>query len=675
MKDGDFLYKRILAGLLSTVLITGTAALISGCDKDSTSTPENVNTAENKTADSIETGTILQCFCWDFNTIKESMADIAAAGFTSVQTSPINECLEGENGGMELYGNGKWYYHYQPTDFKIGNYQLGTREEFKAMCEEADKYGISVLVDVIANHTTPETDAVSQDLIEAGGGSLETLYHKGNANDLNNYSSRLDCTTYKMGGLPDINTERPSFQDYFFEFINDCIDCGADGFRYDTAKHIGLPDDPKEDDGFENNFWEKATTSVKNADSLFIYGEVLQGNNDRIKDYISAIGRTTASTYGSKIRSAVNNNVLSPGSVSDYWLGDIDPNVVTWVESHDNYINDGTAYSYTNEQIILGWSIITARKDGTPLFFDRPYNSSMDNIWGMNRIGTQGDDFYKDSRVKAVNFFRTAMQGEEENLASPGDDTSALIIERGNKGAVIVNTEGTLKTGFEIGLADGTYVDRVDNKTTYTVSNGKLTSDADIPENSVVVLYNEGYKETAASAEVGVAEDTEFAYEGDSIDVTLTCSNTDNATYSIDGSEPVSFKDGDKLTIKHKDDSDTTEVVLTATNSEGTKTYEELVFTYNQTYEITKGVKVYFEKPDDWDDEIYAYVYNDDLDENDIWPGIEMEKTSDGKYCYTFTKYFETPYIIFNDGDAADSFQYPEGQGLTVEPDKTYTVE
>ena len=657
------------------MLITGTAALISGCDKDSTSTPENVNTAENKTADSIEAGTILQCFCWDFNTIKESMADIAAAGFTSVQTSPINECLEGENGGMELYGNGKWYYHYQPTDFKIGNYQLGTREEFKAMCEEADKYGISVLVDVIANHTTPETNAVSQDLIEAGGGSLETLYHKGNANDLNNYSSRLDCTTYKMGGLPDINTERPSFQDYFFEFINDCIDCGADGFRYDTAKHIGLPDDPKEDDGFENNFWEKATTSVKNADSLFIYGEVLQGNNDRIKDYISAIGRTTASTYGSKIRSAVNNNVLSPGSVSDYWLGDVEPNVVTWVESHDNYINDGTAYSFTNEQIILGWSIITARKDGTPLFFDRPYNSSMDNIWGMNRIGAQGDDIYKDSRVKAVNFFRTAMQGEEENLASPGDDTSALIIERGNKGAVIVNTEGTLKTGFEIGLADGTYVDRVDNKTTYTVSNGKLTSDADIPENSVVVLYNEGYKETAASAEVGVAEDTEFAYEGDSIDVTLTCSNTDNATYSIDGSEPVSFKDGDKLTIKHKDDSDTTEVVLTATNSEGTKTYEELVFTYKQTYEITKGVKVYFEKPDDWDDEIYAYVYNDDLDENDIWPGIEMEKTSDGKYCYTFTKYFETPYIIFNDGDAADSFQYPEGQGLTVEPDKTYTVE
>lgn len=89
-----------------------------------------------------------------------------------------------------------------------------------------------------------------------------------------------------MGGLPDINTERPSFQKYFFNYINDCIACGADGFRYDTAKHIGLSDDPKEDDGFKNNFWEKATKEVDNAENLFIYGEVLQGDNDRLADYI-----------------------------------------------------------------------------------------------------------------------------------------------------------------------------------------------------------------------------------------------------------------------------------------------------------------------------------------------------------------------------------------------------
>ena len=171
--------------MLSITVASATAACITGCSDAGKASTDFAK------ASSVDTGAILQCFSWDFNTIKESMADISAAGFTALQTSPINECLEGEGGGMELYGNGKWYYHYQPTDFKIGNYQLGTREEFKAMCDEAEKYGIKVIVDVIANHTTPETSAISPDLIEAGGGSLETLYHKGNAKDLTDYGSRL----------------------------------------------------------------------------------------------------------------------------------------------------------------------------------------------------------------------------------------------------------------------------------------------------------------------------------------------------------------------------------------------------------------------------------------------------------------------------------------------------
>ena len=113
----------------------------------------------------------------------------------------------------------------------------------------------------------------------------------------------------------------------------------------------------------------------------------------------------------------------------------------------------------------------------------------------MNRIGTQGSDMYKDARVSAVNFFRTAMAGEDETLINPDSDFTALQIERGKKGLVIVNSEGELKTGFAVSLPDGSYTDRVDGKTVYTVKDGKLTSDKPIPENTVVVLYNEGYKE------------------------------------------------------------------------------------------------------------------------------------------------------------------------------------
>ena len=656
-------------------MLAGTASALSGCGEEKTNN-DSGNKSDNATAANVAEGTILQVFSWDFNTIKECMPDIAAAGFSAVQTSPINECLEGEGGGMELYGDGKWYYHYQPTDFKIGNYQLGTRDEFKAMCDEAHSYGVKVIVDVIANHTTPQLDKVSQELIDAGGGSFDTLFHKNNEKDITDYDNRLMCTTAKMGGLPDINTERPSFQEYFFKFINDSIDCGADGFRYDTAKHIGLPDDPKEDDGFKNDFWEKVKTDTKDHDSKFIYGEVLQGGNDKIEEYIEEIGRTTSSVYGSKIRSALVNNVLDTSAVKEYWLGDAPLNMVTWVESHDNYINDSTWRELDNDQVIMGWSIIAARKDGTPLFFSRPYDATEENNWGMNRIGVQGDDMYKDARVTAVNYFRAAMVGEDEELVNPEFDSTALVIERGKKGAVIVNSEKELKLGFEINLPDGEYTDRVDNSTVYTVKDGKLSSDKPIAENTVVVLYNDGYTERTPMANVGVAKDTVFKTDKDSLSATLTLENADKGTYSIDGADAKEYKDGDKITVNKPENGGVVKLELRAENSEGKKTYERIEFTFENAYKISKGTKVYFEKPnDEWADDINIYIYNTKDDENDDWPGQPMTKGSDGKYSYTFDEDWETPLIIFNDGDSADSVQYPEGKGLIVEPDKTYTAE
>lgn len=683
--------KRIITSLLAA-LLAGAAVSCGGCGKEAPdksqaetqagSTAAAAATADSQTdtaANSTANGAILQAFSWDFNTIRESIPDIAAAGFTAVQTSPVNACLKGEGGGMELYGDGKWYYHYQPTDFKIGNYQLGTRDEFKALCDEAHQYGVSVLVDVIANHTTPQLDKVSPDLIEAGGGSFKTLFHQNNSKDITDYSERLQCTTAKMGGLPDINTERPSFQAYFFRFINDCIDCGADGFRYDTAKHIGLPDDPKEDDGFQNNFWEKVKTKTKDYDSKFIYGEVLQGGNDKIEEYIDAIGRTTASVYGSKIRSALVNRILDTAAVKEYWLGDAPLNIVTWVESHDNYINDGTWRELSNEQIKLGWAIIAARKDGTPLFFSRPYHCSDESEWGMNRIGPQGSDLYKSDSVSAVNFFRTAMQGEDETLVNPNGDSTAILIERGKKGAVIVNSDKELPLSFAVNLPDGSYTDRVDNTTVYTVKDGKLTGEKPIPADTVVVLYNDGYRAHQPTANPGVAADTVFKTDGKSLDVTLTLENADKGTYSVDGAQEKEYHHGDRITLNKPAAGNVVKLELRAPNSDGTASYERAEFTFEDTYQVKKGAKVFFQKPsgDDWGDTLYAYVYNTKEDENNYWPGEEMKQEADGAYSYTLTEDFDTPLIIFNDGDNTDSVQYPgaDEKGLVFEPDKTYTVE
>ncbi len=362
--------------LLALLMASGCAAQNPGsadnsASEDSTdkNSQEKQNTVCKAESASIEDGAILHAFSWDFDTIRKSLPMIAASGFNAVQTSPINEVLAGEDGGMDLYGEGKWYYHYQPTDWTIGNYQLGTLDEFRALCQEAEKYGISIMVDVVPNHTTPTTEAVSESLIQAAGSSLDDLYHENSKYDMSNFSDRLQLTTYKMGGLPDVNTENPGFQDYFLEFLDQAIDAGADGFRFDTAKHIGLEDDPTEKEGVKNNFWTRVNEKLKEKNIDFAYGEVLQGGKDRIADYIGTIGAATASSYGEKIRYAIALKNLNPGSLTDYAISGANPDIVTWVESHDNYINDGNWKEMSEDQVILAYALIGSRKDGTPLFF------------------------------------------------------------------------------------------------------------------------------------------------------------------------------------------------------------------------------------------------------------------------------------------------------------------
>ncbi len=669
--------KKITSAALC-LIITLTAFGLASCSNDNNTASAG---AEYKLAEKIKDGTILHCFCWDFKTIENSLEDIAAAGYSTIQTSPVNECLEGEGGGMCLYseGEGKWYYHFQPTDYTIGNYQLGTKDEFKSMCKKAEKLGIKVIVDVVANHTTPTTGAINKKLLNAVGG-MDNLFHQNSSMDISDYSNRLQCTTYKMGGLPDINTENKAYQDYFIKFLNDCIDCGADGFRYDAAKHIGLSDDPKDPKSTKNNFWDRVTTEIHKAKSIFNYGEVLQGNGDRIGDYVKKIGACTASSYGGALRNSIVNNNLDSFVLDDLRVGD-KPDCVTWVESHDNYINDGNWAAMGDEDVLTGWAVIAARAKGTPLFFDRPLGSSLEDQWGsMNRIGASGDMFYKDKRVAALNFFRNAMVGENEKLINPNDDTTALEICRGDKGAVIVNTSNDLDVNFKTNLADGKYIDRIDGKTEYTVSGGKLTCDKAIPEYSVVVLYNEGYNEYAPTALVKVNDKTKFTYDTDTLKVKLEAKNTNSASYSVNGGKAVGYKNGDTVTLNSKDAKDgVISLALSGKNSAGQSTYMKYYFkntkikgkTSNRVLE--SGDKFSLKKPKGWEDKIYAYVYDTEGTQEKEWPGKAMTKLKNGKYEYKCRFDWENAYVIFSDGNT----QYPgeNEQGLPLEKDKEYTID
>ena len=431
--------------------------------------------------------TILHVWSWNFPTIAENMKAIHDAGFTMLQTSPAQACLTPPEGNTRLFSEpgekgGAWYHYYQPTDWTIGNDIVGTREQLKEMLDSAAKYDIKVIVDVLPNHTAFDIDLVSDQMVKAVGGR-DKLYHSSGLNPIRNYNDRWQCTLEGCGGLPDVNTENPDFQKYYMQYVNELLDLGVRGFRYDTAKHIGVHSDPVDTAAGvkENDFWDvatgrKAVKGVKLAlpyDDLFVYGEVLQDRATPEAEYADYMGQT-ASSYGHVLREALEKGSAKDKDLKSWHHAAAPEFLTTWVESHDTYCNAHESAGLSDDQIRVGWVFLTARQNGVPLFFSRPMNSSRQNVWGDNIAGARGNDEFMHAEVSAVNHFRQAMKGQKEDLQQ-NDEGTVLLVNRGKKGAAVVNISGQARpVDLPTGLPNGTYKDQVYGKE-FKVKNGRLT--------------------------------------------------------------------------------------------------------------------------------------------------------------------------------------------------------
>lgn len=605
--------------------------------------------------ENIKDGAILHAWCWSFNTIKENLQRIAEAGFTSVQTSPINKCVVGDGGGMDLNGNGKWYYHYQPTLYAIGNYQLGTLDEFKSMCDEADKYGIKIIVDVVANHTTSSYGEISPEIINLPGGA----FHDGFG--ISDYGDRYQCTQGDLLGLKDLNTQNTNVQQMILNYLKECVAAGADGFRYDAAKHIELPDDgPDRNHGeYASDFWP----IVLDNGSEFQYGEILQGSGSRTSDY-AKIMSVTASSYGGTIRNAAINDDFRASNLTDYRSdGAPAEKLVTWVESHDNYCNDGSWSQLDNLDVRQAWAVISARGDTTPLFFSRPDGSSTSNQWGKNKIGIAGDNNFCHPEVAAVNQFRNAMVGLPNKLSNPTGDNSVLMIERGSAGAVIINaSDSDVSLNCSTDVANGTYNDEVSGSV-FTVSDGKLSGE--VKAGTIAVVYN---SELVKQPSVSISK-SGGDFRG-TLTLTLTARNTTKSTYQIDNGAPVEFVTGDTITIgdNMKENSSVT-ITLYGENEESNVT-EKFTFTKLSSPYLDGETVVYFDNSQyNWEQvNVYIYYRNSDnqVINNGEWPGKQMTDLGENMYGYVLDESwnFDTAYVIFNNGNGT---QFPTKTGYDIQ--------
>lgn len=613
----------------------------------------------------VEDGTILHTWCWSYDTVRQNISEIAAAGFSAIQVSPLSLCKEG---GKQI--NGGWYWHYQPVDYEVfGNYQMGTLEDFKAMCQEAHAYGLKVIVDTVINHCTSDFGAIS-DTITGSFDGQAFHDHTDHDHESANWSEmdRYEETQYPLSGLYDWNTQRQDVQDYLKGFLEKCVEYGADGFRFDAAKLIELPDDRSDTygGGFASDFWPYV---LQNGAS-FQYGESLQeggrheydqgedsksgyddSDSSRLGAYqsLSFTGPdgeeqgfyTTASYYGFRVRECISTGDLSVDRIGDFLMpqGATVRQTVTWVESHDNYCNNASYLQLDDRQVIQAWAVVAARAGGTPLFYSRPMGASATDPWGNDVIGPAGSDMYKDPQVVAVNFFANEMGDDApEYLQNPLGDKSLLMIERGDvgfAGCVIVNTDNEDRVLTDVpveAMADGTYTDAAYGGS-FTVSGGKLSGT--VKAGKVAVIYRSRLDAAArVSFKAGVELDQATQdFLTDSLRVTINVRSCASAVYQIDGGAQVPCVSGTVLSFgadMDKDQSVTVKVTgfdtAGAVAAQTEATYTKRV-AHGQTIAYFDG-RAY----PDWDD-IFVYVYANEGN-NGGWPGVRPEKLENGLYRY-----------------------------------------
>lgn len=287
---------------------------------------------------------ILHCFNWRLTDIIPILEDVKSQGFDAIQINPIQPLKE--------EGLKEWWMSYQTIDFSIGNY-FGTKKDLIKLCEEADKYGLRIFSDVVINHMGAAIDDNFKPHPKVNYQLQKDEYWRPKIK-VSDWKNRQDVI-HNCINLPGLNVYHPFVEDMIVKFLNELIDCGVTGFRFDAAKSIGLPSE-----GYR--FWPNIIYRLKKY-GLFLYGEVIFEEDIKVRD-----------EYALYMHILGNYDCSNPDQM------------VKYIENHDTFLSDdelGYSKNWPSSLIINEYSNLVKHYQNT-LFYMRPFDDS----WKDEKIKT-----------------------------------------------------------------------------------------------------------------------------------------------------------------------------------------------------------------------------------------------------------------------------------------------
>jgi alpha-amylase len=556
---------------------------------------------------------------------------------------------------------------YQPLGFYVSSNDLGTRAELQDLCTEAEKYGIKVVVDVVANHlagnhTNIQSDLKSSQYWHTFGSSI-------------NYSVRYQVTHGDIG-MQDLATENSYVQQVVKNYIADLKSLGVDGIRFDAAKHIGLPSEG-------DNFWPTVTSDS----SMWYYGEILKGpddsgsNDSLMAEYTKYISVTDGggSSYSKQVTDSFASGQV-PTTIGNWCQRGVSKNkLVYWGESHDTYSNNGeygeATQNMSQNTIDRAYAIVASQKDATALYFSRPSETKKENI----KAGVKGSTHFTSSEVAEVNHMHNACIGESEYYVADTNNNVAAVCRE--SGACIVLGSGsnryvTISNGGST-TKPGTYIDHVSGNT-WTVTS--TTISGKVGDTGIAVLYEDSVEEvTTPSSNISTTGSKNVAYLSlpSGWSETVYCYAYDSETETVNnGTWPGVKMEKDSETGYYKyeipDNITKPRVIFysSATNRTPADMEKGYLFEENGSYLYKDGTWskytppatdtstvtetssniAYLSLPSGWSETVYCYAYDSETEtvNNGAWPGVKMEKDSEtGYYKYEIPDNIEKPRVIF----------------------------
>ena len=289
--------------------------------------------------ESPKTMRILQCLNWQLDSVAEVAPIIREQGFQAVQVGPLQPLKED--------GYEHWWMSYQPCALTIGN-QYGSRDDFIRLCDILHNEGLLVFPDVVCTHVAGAVDGTLSPHEKVDHKLTENPKFWREAKFIDNWDDRFQVIHY-CAGLPTFDLSNTELQDYVICFLNDLISCGADGFRFDSAKSIPTPSEGC-------NFFPRVLSNL-NSNHLFNYGEVIFADESLISmytDYLDVLTNT--------------------------W-SECKDNVVLFSESHDSFLGLGYTRNKSSREVTLDYAHVVDNFPKT-IYYARPF----DDEWKSSAI-------------------------------------------------------------------------------------------------------------------------------------------------------------------------------------------------------------------------------------------------------------------------------------------------